>query len=332
MASPFTDQPEQSLAALGEVDLIQRIRTLLGAACPPGTAGGGDDCAVPAWPPGFDPDRTRPLLTVDALIYGRHFDDQTEAAAAGAKLVNRNLSDIAAMGGQPGWSVVSLACDGRLRLEWLDAFCRGMSRATQAVNLQLNGGDVSGADRNSFIASMTIVGWADQPVPRQGARPGDRLLVSGRLGGSLLGHHLTFTPRLQEGAWLAGRPEIRAMIDVTDGLAKDLPALRASGGRVHVNTSAIPLSAAAGEQSKASGKTALWHACNDGEDYELAIAVEADQTETLLADWGKAFPELPLTAIGQVTDEQPDSDCLIDARTGKPLFEAEHRGGFRHFG
>jgi thiamine-monophosphate kinase len=333
MASPFTDLPGDSIAALGEVALIQRIRAALGEACPPGQAGGGNDCAVLALPADIaaDPD-ARTLITVDALIYGRHFDNTAEAAAAGAKLVNRNLSDIASMGGRPGWSVVSLTADKRLRLDWLDAFCRGMSRAALAAGLQINGGDVSGGDAEAFIASMTLVGWGRRPAAREAARPGDRLLVTGRLGGSLMGRHLTFEPRLREGAWLARHPAVRAMIDVTDGLAKDLPALLAGPAQVRVDAEAIPVSTAAQRTAERSGRSACWHACNDGEDYELAIAVDPAAEAGLVADWAAAFPELPLTAVGTVTDDSPSSDVLIDARTGGPLFGDTPSGTYRHFG
>ncbi|MFM9093191.1 MAG: thiamine-phosphate kinase, partial [Verrucomicrobiota bacterium] len=154
---------------------------------------------------------------MDPVILGRHFDASVPPAAVGAKLLKRNLSDIAAMGGRPRAAVVSLCLDRATRVRWLREFHRGLARTARRHGVALVGGDVAEAP-GALIASLTLLGDADgtRVLTRQGARSGDWIAVTGRLGGSLAsGHHHRFTPRLAEGRWLARRPEIRAMMDVS---------------------------------------------------------------------------------------------------------------------
>ena len=118
---PFAPGPRDRVDALGEGGLIAAIRRWLGDSCPPAPAGIGDDCAV------LPAARARQLLTVDPVIFGRHFDAAVPAAAVGAKLLKRNLSDIAAMGGRPRAAVVSLCLDRSTRVRWLREFHRGLA-------------------------------------------------------------------------------------------------------------------------------------------------------------------------------------------------------------
>ncbi|OHE85516.1 MAG: thiamine-monophosphate kinase, partial [Verrucomicrobia bacterium RIFCSPLOWO2_12_FULL_64_8] len=203
--SPFTKHPRESVAALGEERLIACIRRWLGSASPPAPFGIGDDCAV------VRAGRRPLLVTTDPVIYGRHFDDAVTPGAVGAKLLKRNLSDIAAMGGRPTAAVVSLALDPRVSQCWLEQFHRGLAACARRFRVKIVGGDVAQADR-VLGAFLTLFGEAGGPrvVPRAGARIGDWIYVTGRLGGSGLGRHWRFEPRLAEGAWLARRPEVRA--------------------------------------------------------------------------------------------------------------------------
>ncbi|MDR0352456.1 MAG: thiamine-phosphate kinase [Opitutaceae bacterium] len=294
--SPFDpSHPGKTLAALGEERLIAAIRRWLGDATPPAPAGIGDDCAViPASP--------RPqVVTVDPVIHGLHFDDSVPPRAVGAKLLKRNLSDLASMGATPRAALVALTLPPRTRIRWLEHFYRGLAACARAHKLHIIGGDIAQAD-HTLAASLTLLG---QPpagarlLTRAGARPGDWIYVTGTLGGSLSGKHWRFTPRLPEGAWLAAQPEVRCMTDISDGIAKDLRPLAPPGARPALDAGAIPLSAAARRAAARDGRAPLDHALTDGEDYELAFALarRADR-DAFARRWKKRFPRLPLTCIG----------------------------------
>jgi thiamine-monophosphate kinase len=251
---------EGSVSSLGEEALIGSIRRWLGTATPGSPQGIGDDCAV------LRPPRGCELLTVDPLIHGVHFDDRVPARAAGSKLFKRNLSDIAAMGGRPRAALVALALDPRVSLEWLAEFYRGMSAESRRYGVPVVGGDVARLE-GAFVATLALTGEArGRVLTRAGSRAGDWIYVTGSLGNSLAsGHHFQFQPRLSEGAWLARRAEVRAMIDVSDGLAKDVRALEPKGARAALFDAMLPLRRGADIRG----------ALCDGEDYELLFSVAA---------------------------------------------------------
>lgn len=307
---PFTSRPEESVAALGENALIASIRRWLGASCPPAPFGIGDDCAlVPA-------SRHPQLVTVDPVIYGEHFDDTLPARAAGAKLLKRNLSDIAAMGGRPRAAVIALALDQRVKTTWLADFYRGVASVARRYQVPVVGGDLARLS-GGIVATLTLVGHAAarRPLTRQGGRIGDRIYVTGSLGGSRGGHHWRFTPRLEEGAWLAAQPEVRALMDVSDGLAKDIHALTPSASRPWLESACIPISPAAKREARRSGRSALAHALGDGEDYELLFAVSSrTDPDKFERAWKRRF-RLPLTCIGHFArTEHPVPGHMVDLR------------------
>lgn len=283
---PFTRHSADTVSAWGETRLIAAIRRWLGSASPRAPFGIGDDCAVLA------PTRRSQLITVDPVIYGRHFDDSVPPRAVGEKLLKRNLSDIAAMGGHPVSAVLAITLDAHVSRRWLELFYRGLAAAARRYRVAIVGGDVA-EGRNTVAACLTLLGVAEGSrfLTRSGARRGDWIYVTGELGGSRpTGHHFRFTPRLAEGAWLARRPEVRAMMDVSDGLAKDLGALTPAGTVPVLDESALP------RRDGASIRAAL----SDGEDYELlfAVAARADR-EALSRAWRRRFPHVRLTAIGR---------------------------------
>jgi thiamine-monophosphate kinase len=239
-------------------------------------------------------------ITVDPVIYRRHFDDRVPPQAVGAKLLKRNLSDLAAMGARPTAAVIALTLDPRTSMEWLGKFYHGLAAAARRYGVPIVGGDVAQAD-DVLSASLTLLGQAagQRLVTRQGSRRGDWLYVTGSLGGSLLGHHHRFEPRLAEGAWLASRPEVRAMIDVSDGLAKDIHPLTPRNTRAALTASSIPVSKAAHRLAEKSGRTAIEHALCDGEDYELLFSVAGKSDRTAFErSWRRRF-STRLTCIGQ---------------------------------
>ncbi len=305
---PFSTRPEDSVSALGETRLIAAIRGWLADASPPSPRGIGDDCAV------LPANRHRQLITTDPVIYGRHFDDPVPPRAVGAKLLKRNLSDLAAMGARPTAAVISLALDPRVSTRWLEQFYRGLAAAARRFSVPIVGGDVAQGD--GFLgAFLTLCGEARGPrvLLRAGAHAGDWIYVTGTLGGSLLGHHWRFIPRLAEGEWLTRRREVRAMMDLSDGLAKDLPALTPAGAAPAIDGDAVPVSAAARTQARRSGRTPLSHALEDGEDYELVfvVAARADRAGFERA-WRRKFSPTRLSCIGRFVPAGKRSPEAVD--------------------
>ena len=282
---PFAKKSADSVTAFGEAKLITAIRRWLGAASPRAPFGIGDDCAV------LPASRGPQLITVDPVIFGRHFDAAVPPRAVGAKLLKRNLSDLAAMGGCPSAAVLALTLDPHTSLAWLEQFYRGLATCARRYRVPIVGGDIAQAD-GVLAASLTLLGAAAGPrvVTRTGARIGDSIYVTGLLGRSLAsGHHFAFHPRLAEGAWLAGRPEVRAMMDISDGLAKDLGALTPPHAKPSLEPGALPLRRGAD----------LRAALTDGEDYELVFALAAHTDAAAFARaWHRRFPRTRLTNIG----------------------------------
>jgi thiamine-monophosphate kinase len=155
--------------------------------------------------------------------------------------------------------VIALTLDRRLSRRWLAQFHRGLAAAARRFGIEVVGGDV--AQGKGFSASLTLLGIAtsERVLTRRGARRGDHIFVTGVLGGSLKsGHHWRFTPRLAEGAWLVRQPEVRSMMDVSDGLAKDLHALEPANAEAAIEAHALPIRAGA----------TLRQALSEGEDYD----------------------------------------------------------------
>ncbi len=296
---PFTPIQADSVSSLGEEKLITAIRRWLGTASPKAPFGIGDDCAV------LPASLRRQLITVDPVIYPRHFNDLVPPRDVGAKLLKRNLSDLAAMGGRPTAAVLALTLDARTSVKWLEQFYRGLAACARQYRVPIVGGDIAQAD-GTVAASLTLLGESAGPrvVTRTGARVGDWIYVTGELGASLpTRHHVSFTPRLAEGAWLARQRDVRAMMDVSDGLAKDLRALTPAGGAPALEAAALPLRQGV---KRGDGETVgpsradLRGALTDGEDYELvfALAGQADR-EKFAAAWKRAFPRVRLSCIGR---------------------------------
>ena len=311
----FTKNADESIRGLGEVALIAQIRQWLGAVSPNSPQGMGDDCAVVDRPKGL-----KQILTTDSLSYGQHFDDSISAHDAGAKLIKRNLSDIAAMGGRPGEALLNLLCSSDLRTDWLAAFFEGICHACQEYELPIVGGDISTLPDGQFTAVLSLTGYlVKPPLLRKGAQTGDALYVTGTLGGSLLKKHHDFEPRLTEGQWLAQSQAVSSLMDITDGLAKDLGELIPDECAAYLELDKIPLSDAAHQCAKASGRSAMEHAFCDGEDYELLMAVKKDsQLEVFERQWLQNFPSTPLSQIGQLRKSESKAP-YIDSKTQEAL-------------
>jgi len=227
--------------------------------------GPGDDAAVVRTPRG-----DTLLLTTDQLVEGRHYDPETPVDLIARKAIARAVSDIAAMGGSPAWSLATgLLPDG---YPHGDELCAALAKWATHWGCPLIGGDLAfGPDR--LVLSLTVVGAMEQdhqPLLRSGARPGDELRVTGPIGASLeSGWHLQFEPRLAAGrAASSAHAGVHAMIDLSDGLGRDAGRVaRASRVVLEIDATAIPLRDGARDWRRA---------CADGEDYELLMAVAPD--------------------------------------------------------
>lgn len=252
------------------------------------------------------------VLCCDPVIAGVHFDDDTPLELVGRKVVNRNLSDLAAMGAVPDWLLVSVIAPRGFGNDALRRLLGGVRTAARRGGAQVVGGDLARAD-GPLVVTVSAHGHLEgRALRRTGARAGDTLHVTGPLGGSRLGHHLRFTPALCEGRWLARQRHVHAAIDVSDGLLLDLHTLLAassaagaadgtadSGPRLgaELDAAAVPVRAAARQLAGGDPERALRHAFEDGEDHVLLWT----QAERALAADG------PLTArarrpIGRVVD------------------------------
>ena len=298
-----------------ELALIDWIRQRA-ASAPSLQLGIGDDCAV--WQPSGSP----LLFTTDVLMEDVDFRvDETIPQLIGRKAMAVNLSDIAAMAGRPLAALVGVALPKLRGIEFAKQLHEGMQSLATEFNVAIIGGDTNTWD-GPLVISVTLIGEATErgPVRRSGAMPGDWLFVTGPLGGSILGHHLTFTPRVRESLELHGLLDLHAMIDLSDGLAADLHHLLDES---HVGATllegSLPISEAA--HRMADNRSSLEHALSDGEDFELLFAVSPSDGTKLLSATGNATA----TRIGEI--ESP-LGCRIRMADGS--LRDLPRGGWEH--
>ncbi len=270
---------------------------------------GQDDCAV-VRPAGG---KHWQLLKTDCVIEGVHFAPDAAPEQVGWKALCRPLSDLAATGGKPGYALVTLGLNPRATLDWATGVYRGIARAAREFEVTVVGGETASTTGPSFL-SVCLTGTVRRGrcVTRGGGRPGDLLFVTGKLGGSLpSGRHLTFRPRLEEGRWLAANFPIRAMMDLSDGLAADLPRMaRASGTGFVVERDRLPVTV---------GCTQV-QALGDGEDYELLFALSPRRGARLQKAWSQTFPNLLLSAVGKLA--LPTVTLGLDGVSGYDHFDA----------
>ena len=281
---------------MGEFDYIRWLRTRT-PENPRVLVGPGDDTAVLAPFP-------RPLLvTTDMLMDGTDFlIEEVGPRTAGRKAMAANLSDIAAMAGVPVAAVVSVALPKSAGREFSEQLYLGVRDLADEFDTAIVGGDTNSWDGKLAI-SITLFGEATErgAVLRSGAKPGDWVFVTGPLGGSIRGHHLTFTPRVREALRLHEVADLHAMIDISDGLAADLNhILEESHCGAVLSAGDIPISPDAIELSQSSSKSALQHALGDGEDFELIFTVSPDDGEKLLRE--QPMPGIVLSKIGECVE------------------------------
>jgi thiamine-monophosphate kinase len=292
----------KTLGEIGEDELIHRLVKLVPISVALGE-GPGDDCAVVD-----SGGEMLTLLKTDALVEGVHYEKTADPRSVGWKAVARVISDFAAMGGRPGRFLVTIALPGSADVAWVESFYRGMGDC-----LGIHGGLIAGGETcrvpegSAAVISIAATGFAERGkvVFRSGGNIGDEIWVTGQLGGSISGKHLSFSPRVEESAWLIANAGVSAMMDLSDGIAKDLPRLAAASAcGFEILRENIP----------ASEGCTLEQALTDGEDFELLFTAPAGRISP--EDWGKEFPSLRLTKIGS----------LVAAGEGDAL-----SGGWDHF-
>lgn len=268
-----------------ENELIAWIRSQSSAGGPDLPIGIGDDMAM------IRGGEEGILVTSDMLMDGVDFDAAVHAPdRIGRKALAVSLSDCAAMAVRPRWAMVSVALPNAWTMMQAQKLFEGVDRLARQYEVALIGGDTNSWDR-LLVIDVTVIAepWGAQgsagslriePVRRSGMLPGDLLVVSGKLGGSILGHHLDFTPRVLEAKRLAEKlgPSLHAMVDLSDGFSMDAHRLADASGCGIVCLPQIVeslASEAAIELANKDGRTVLDHVLNDGEDFELLCAVDA---------------------------------------------------------
>jgi thiamine-monophosphate kinase len=267
----------------------------------------GDDAALFRPTPGHES-----VLTCDWFLEGTHFlRDKHPADSVGWKSLARAISDIAAMGGTPRCFLLSLALPQDATGTWLDAFLAGLRRASKRFDCVLAGGDTT--RRDEILISVTVIGEIaiSRALRRDGAKPGDLIYVSGRLGeaeqglrilrkqrgaarrsDSRLRKHLYPEPRLALGSWLSANHLSNAAMDLSDGLSSDLPRLcDASGVGALLYATKLPIALDA-------GKDGVDLALHGGDDYELLFTIPRSSEKRIPA----SFQGVPLTQIGEITN------------------------------
>jgi thiamine-monophosphate kinase len=309
------------VVVIAEKALIAQVRRLAMLARNPTVQTGiGDDCAVLRLLPGRRKERGEEkekdtLVTTDFTLEGIHFRrDWHPAESVGHRCLARGLSDIAAMGGEPVAAFLSLALPRELPQSWVGRFARSLISLAERYNVTLAGGDTAESP-NGVLADIVVVGTTPKgkALLRSGARPGDRIYVSGELGGSAAAvrqmrkkptrklnpreypRHFFPEPRLELGRVLREKGLASAMIDTSDGLSTDLAHIcEESGVGAELQAVAIPRASV----GKPAREVDLQFALHGGEDYELLFT----------APRGKRIPPriagIPVTHIGHVTRQR----------------------------
>ncbi|NQT46773.1 MAG: thiamine-monophosphate kinase [Candidatus Omnitrophica bacterium] len=298
----------------GEEKLIADISKIVGQQGRDVISGIGDDCAVIRYRPG-----RYLLLAQDMLIDGVHFElSEVTPQEIGHKALAVNLSDIAAMAGTPKYALVSLGLPKRVSRSFVINLYKGMRRLGCRFGVEIVGGDTNRS--KALVVDVTIVGEVrqDNLVLRRGAKPGDAIYVTGTLGGSGGGKHLNFIPRINEAQTLKRFVDLHSMIDISDGVAKDLVHLiRGENLGAIIEEDKIPIS---------KGCNSIEKALTEGEDFELLFTVSKSDSGRLEKK-SRRLLSIPVTRIGEIV-KRPAS---IRIRRKNGNIRSLKQKGFSHF-
>lgn len=283
-------------------------------------------------PPGDDMAAVRfchmsALITVDQIADGVHFDSATTPIEKiGRKAITRNLSDVAAMAAVPVSAVVAACLPRHLGQAQTNKLFDAMRCVAESYECPLIGGDIAIWDR-PLVLTVTVMASPEdiRPLLRSSATVGDMICVSGQLGGSLetIGdytHHLDFEPRIALARALGANPdlELHAMIDLSDGLAKDLAHIcRASGVGAEILVDHLPVSSAACAISRRDHRPPWEHALDDGEDYELCFTLSSRSKSSL----PRQVAGVEITPIGTIAqrDDADQPNVVVKLPDGSSL-------------
>ena len=256
------------------------------------------------------------LITTDMLVDGTHFDlEKCTVRDVGRKAIACSISDVAAMGCQATVAVVSICFPDHTTEKFAQELYKGIWSIADKYDIEIAGGDII-SGHSPLCINVTMLGRDEglKPVRRSGARVGDMILVTGTLGGSLLGKHLRFEPRLKEGLILNKKFTIHAMIDISDGLTADLNhILEESRVSAILYEDQIPVSEAAVKMAEKSENTPLYHALSDGEDYELLFTLSKGQAKKAMAS--HFFDRGMISCIGEITRGRGIQMKFLDGKT-----------------
>jgi len=349
----------KKLTDIGELGIINRFRQRFPVNTPQVIMGIGDDTAILKGEKGY-----YELFTTDILIEDVHFQrSSTPTYLLGRKSLAVNISDIAAMGGEPQYFLLSLGAPPELTLDFLDQLMEGMLYEASRWGVSLIGGDTSSSPDRLLI---NIALWGrvkkKEVLTRSGAGLGDSIFVSGKLGSSAMGlkllqkgyqlqgekvtspkgesklsaepyirecltSHLSPEPRVELGRAIASHSLASSMIDISDGLSRDLINIcRESGKGAQLLKQHIPISDAVLHLAAEEEDDPYHLALHGGEDYELLFTVPADRLRKIEKLIAKGLP-IPLTMIGSITRQEEGITIVDQGGKRQPLLS----GGYEHF-
>ncbi|MBT3233884.1 MAG: thiamine-phosphate kinase [Calditrichaeota bacterium] len=336
----------KKVSDIGEFDLIARIESILPKELPSDILiGPGDDTAVVL--PDMD---IVQLLTTDMQVENRHFKlEWIRPYSLGKRVISVNLSDIAAMGGNPAYALVSLCLPDHLTVEFFDQLIKGMRDQMSAHDAHIVGGNLSGGS-DKLIVDITMIGTAQlgQTITRSSSKPGDRIFVTGSLGGGfggfkvlekfgllypdnfapLVESYIKPIPRVSVGRELARSGIATSMIDLSDGLSGDLrhiTDMSQVGAEIHL--SKLPVHPALNNLAALTSSLPYEMALHGGDGYELLFTTSSDVSDDDIRELN-ARVDVKVTEIGRITDKE-NGLWLIGEEEERIALEGK---GWDHFG
>lgn len=323
------------LKEIGEFGFIKRISSQFNALLPEDILGIGDDCAV------IPQGGSNLIVTTDMLVEDVHFlRSKISAFELGYKSLAVNLSDIAAMGGEPIASFISLALPADIDVDYMEEFYKGYNKLSAQHSVPLLGGDTTKSP-DKLVINVAVLGKAKRPVLRSMAKPNQHICVTGPLGSSACGLHLVLNslkgvdsllsahnmpvPRIQEGLLIGSAAGIGGMMDISDGMGSDMShIIEHSGVGARIFLDKLPISEDCIATAGLYGLDPVELAVSGGEDYELLFTFDKEEFEHLAAEFKAEFGR-DLYVIGETTESgkfEYMKDGLVVDRNLK---------GFNHF-